>query len=348
VSFGPTAWVRPGRIAAVGAMALVLAACGGSGGGGSGAGSGAGSGGAGASTGDTSTATPTATTSTTTTLPGTGRPSVTLGDKNTTEQFVLGELYDLALSAQGFSVSLTRNIGPPNVSYQALEQGNLNLYPEYLNVWNTQVVNDQHQHGSVASAFETADVWAEEHQLELLQPSPGADTQGIAVTSAFARAHHLRTLADLARLSPTLTLGAPLQFTQSATALPALEAAYGLTPAKTVTVVIGDQYKDLLDGTIEAAYVQTTDGELATSQFRLLSDPKHVNGFGNIVPVVTASTVAAEGPVFVDTLNRVDALLSTQALRVLNAQVDLEQMDPLTVAKQFLEQHGLLSAASAP
>lgn len=328
--------MRLGLLVALASLSVLVAGCGGSGSG------------ATTSTRGSSTTTSSATTSTTTTLPGTGRPSVTLGDSNTTEQFVLGELYDLALSAQGFSVTLLRNIGPPAVSYQALQQGNLNLYPEYLNVWNSQLVHDQRQHGSVADAFETAETWASEHELELLKPTPGSDTQGIAVTTAFARAHHLRTLEDLARLSPTLTLGAPLQFTQSSTALPALEQAYGLTPTRTSTVVIGDQYKDLQDGRIEAAYVKTTDAELATSQFRLLGDPKHVNGFGNIVPVVTASTVAAEGPVFVDTLNQVDKLLTTQILRVLNAQVELDQMDPLPVARQFLEQHGLLSASTAP
>jgi osmoprotectant transport system substrate-binding protein len=326
---------RPGLLATVAAVSLLLAGCG----------SGGGSPTTGSSTGTTTTTS--ATTSTTTTLPGTGHPSVTLGDKNTTEQFIIGELYDLALSAQGFSVTLTRNIGPPAVSYQALEQGNLNLYPEYLNVWNSQVVHDQHAHGSVAQAFEVGQTWAAEHTLLLLQPSPGSDTDGIAVTTAFARSHHLRTLADLGRLSPTLSLGAPLQFTHGST-LPDLESAYGLTPAQTSTVVIGDQYKDLLAGKVRAAFVQTTDGELATSQFRLLTDPKHVNGFGNIVPVVTASTVAAEGSVFVETLNRVDMLLTTQVLRVLNAQVDVDHMDPLTVAKQFLEQNGLLSASTAP
>lgn len=336
MSLGLGILARAGAVGTAAAVSIILAGCG--------------SGGGAPTTGPSTsiTTTTSATTSTTTTLPGTGRPSVTLGDKNTTEQFIIGELYDLALSAQGFSVTLTRNIGPPAISYQALEQGNLNLYPEYLNVWNAEVVHDQHVHGSVAQAFEAGQTWAAEHTLELLQPSPGSDTDGIAVTTAFARSHHLRSLADLGRLSPTLNLGAPLQFTHGSRALPDLESAYGLTPAHTSTVVIGDQYKDLVAGKVQAAFVQTTDGELATSQFRLLSDPKHVNGFGNIVPVVTASTVAAEGPWFVVTLNRVDMLLTTQVLRVLNAQVDVDHMDPLTVAKQFLEQNGLLSPSAAP
>lgn len=337
--------LRVAWVAGLASLGLLVAACG------------SGGGASTTSTGDSpTTATTPSTTSTTTTLPGTGRPSVTLGDSNTTEQFILGELYDLALSDQGFSVTLTRNIGPPAVSYQALEQGNLNLYPEYLNVWNSQVVRDQHQpdcavmsaSACVAGAFEVGQTWAAEHQLELLEPTPGSNVTGIAVTTPYARANHLHSLEDLARLSPTLSLGAPLQLTQNSTTLADLESAYGLTPAKTYTVVIGDQYQDLQSGKIKAAFVQSTDAQLATSQFRFLSDPKHVNGLGNIVPVVTASTIAAEGPVFVQTLNRVDRLLTTRVLRRLNAQVDVNHMDPLTVAKQFLEQHGLLSASNAP
>ena len=43
--------------------------------------------------------------------PGTGKPAVTLGDKNFTEQFVLGQLYKQALEAKGYTVNLKANIG---------------------------------------------------------------------------------------------------------------------------------------------------------------------------------------------------------------------------------------------
>ena len=65
-------------------------------------------------------------------LPGTGKPPVTIGDKNFTEQFLLGELYAEALSAQGYTVQLNRNIGPTEVTLQALYSGRLDMYPEYL------------------------------------------------------------------------------------------------------------------------------------------------------------------------------------------------------------------------
>ena len=62
---------------------------------------------------------------------------MTIGDKNYTEQFVLGELYRLGLQAQGFTVQLNRNIGPTDVTLQALKARTLSLYPEYLNVFES-------------------------------------------------------------------------------------------------------------------------------------------------------------------------------------------------------------------
>src|SRR3984885_1201295 len=87
----------------------------------------------------TTTTTTTATTTTTVSLPGTGRPPVTIGDENTPEQFVLGQLYYQALKAAGFSVSLNQSIGPTAVIQQALANGQLAMYPEYLNTWDQSV-----------------------------------------------------------------------------------------------------------------------------------------------------------------------------------------------------------------
>ena len=57
---------------------------------------------------------------------------------------MLGELYTEALQAQGFTVQLNRNIGPTDVTLQALKAGTLSMYPEYLNVFDTAIAHDSH------------------------------------------------------------------------------------------------------------------------------------------------------------------------------------------------------------
>jgi osmoprotectant transport system substrate-binding protein len=294
----------------------------------------------------TSTPTTTSTTTSSTSssaLPGTGKPQVTIGDKNFTEQFVLGELYRQALQAEGFSVQLNRNIGPTDVTLQALKTGSLSMYPEYLNVFDTSIARASHSAHSRVAAFAIAEHYALAHGLELLTPTPFSDTDTIGVTVGYAAANHLNSLRDLGHLPASVTVGGPPQFEQSDPGLNTLERRYGFIVAGYKALAVGGQYTALNAGTVQAADVGTTDGQLATGNYRALSDPQHVFGWGNAVPVVTAAVLSAEGPAFAETIDRVSALLTTPVMRQLNQAVDVAGQDPATVAKQFLETHGVIT-----
>ncbi len=299
----------------------------------------------------TKTAAPvTATASSATTapaLPGTGRPLVAIGDKNFTEQFILGQLYQLALSAEGFNTTLTQNIGTTSVSQQAMQDGTLDVYPEYLNMFDSDIAGYSNSFPTLARAFTAGQSWAAGNGLVLLAPTPFSDTAGIAVASHYAQQNDLRSLYGLRRVATTLTLGAPLEFQSSPSGLTAIEQAYGFLPKSVQSVNIGVQYQALSAGTVQAAYVNTTDGGLSSPTYALLGDPRHAFGFGNVVPVATAAVIAAEGPAFANTINSVDTLLTTSVMRQLNADVDLDHETPETVAKAFLQADGLLTASGS-
>ena len=287
--------------------------------------------------------TSTTTSTTTAALPGAGRPVVTIGDKNYTEQFVLGQLYLQALKAQGFSVDITDNIGPPAVIRQALKSGSLAMYPEYLDVFNQTYTRLHRAVHSRQAAERAARHWARRHGLSLLAPTPFSDTDAIAVTDATAARHRLRTLGDLDRLAGHLVIGGAAQFEKAPPGLPSLAHAYGVAPASFQALAVGDQYNDLDGGTIGAAYVNTTDGQLATGDYRVLADPRRLFGYGNVVPVLSRSVAAKEGPAFTATIVRVDRTLTLRAMRTLNYAVDVAGQSPADVAKQYLETHGLLT-----
>ena len=287
---------------------------------------------------DTST-----TTSTTPALPGTGRPAISVGDKNYTEQFILGQLYVQALQAQGFSATLNQNIGPTEVTMQAMKAGSLSIYPEYLNVFNSAVAGYNRRFRTQLGAYKAAQRYATAHGLELLPPTPFSDTDGIAVTDAYGQENRLRSIGDLRRVDTQLTMGGAPQFQQAAPGLPTLAESYGVVPAAFKPLAVGDQYSALNAATIQAAYVSTTDAELATGNYQLLGDPHQIFGFGNVVPVVAGKVLAEEGPAFMDIIQRIDDRLTTDAMRQMNELVDVAQEDPATVAKEFLQTHGLLT-----
>ncbi|HLI60228.1 MAG TPA: glycine betaine ABC transporter substrate-binding protein [Solirubrobacteraceae bacterium] len=327
-------------LVAVLALGAGLAGCGGSPGGGSPRATGSAPAGSPPSATTTTTTTPGTTTTSTTTaaLPGAGKPAVTIGDKNYGEQFVLGQLYLQALRAQGFKVNINQGIGPTSVVLGSLKRHTLAMYPEYLNVINETFQRHRHPAKTLAGAYASASNWATQHGLVLLAATPFSDTTGIAVTDAYAAENHLRTLGDLLHVANTLVLGGALQF-KAGSAL----AKYGVAPLKFTPLAVGAQYTALDSGAVQAAYVTTTDGELATGDYRVLGDPENVFWFGNVVPVVTQKAASEEGPAFTATIDRVDRTLTLATMRQLNYAVDIAKLTPASVAQQYLQTHGLLT-----
>lgn len=298
------------------------------------------------STGDTA-ATSSATTATTP-LPGQGRPPVTVGDSNVyPEQFVLGALYEQALTAEGFSVSVNRNIGPVEVRVKALESGTVSVYPEYINVWDTSVAGYAGHFHSAHAAYQAGQQYALLNDMQLLNPTPFSDTGGLAVTLAYALQNDLKAIGDLRRVQATLTIGGPPQFQTDSPGLNQVEQTYGFVPTAFKALPVGAQYTALDQHTVQAAAVNTTDGQMASGQYVLLADPQHVFGWGNVVPVVSQKALVDEGPAFMATINEVSALLTPRVMRQLNADVAVLGEDPVKVAQQFLEAHHMVPVSQS-
>jgi osmoprotectant transport system substrate-binding protein len=270
--------------------------------------------------------------------PGYHRPTIVVGDMNTPEQFVLGALYSVALSQAGYNVNVTRNIGVPFVK-QSLKDGSVDVYPDYLVGWDRDVAGLKLSYPSLSKAYAAGARYAKRHGFELLTPTPGSGSGsfGLAVTSQFARQNHLHSMAGLAN-QPLLSYGLPLGFG----GLWRAERAYGFKAGVVEPVLTGAQYSALASGAVQVAYAGSSDPQLDEPGYTLLADPKHVYGYGNIVPLTTPRVIRLEGPGFVRIINRVDALLTTTALRGLNSEVQLMGHDQTAVAEQFLAGNGLL------
>jgi len=127
-----------------------------------------------------------------------------MGDKNITGHVLLGNLYQEALSAQGFTVILNPNIGPTEVTIQAMESGRLDMYPEYLDTWNLTIAGYKRPFASTGTALRAARHYASAHGFTLLSPTPFSDTSAIGVTRSYALQNSLRTIGDLRRVAATV------------------------------------------------------------------------------------------------------------------------------------------------
>jgi osmoprotectant transport system substrate-binding protein len=275
------------------------------------------------------------------TQPGEGKPAVTLGTKNFTEQFVLGQLYKQALEAKGFEVALKQNIGSTEIADRALRSGQIDMYPEYIGIFNTAVAGDAKAYPDVEAAFAAGEAYAERNGFALLPLTPFSDTDALAVLPDYARANDLSSVADLASVRG-LRLGAPPEFRERETGLVGLERVYGIRDVDFSPLTIGLQYQALDDGKIDVADVFTTDGQLQGGRYVVLEDPKNVFGFQNVTPIVSTRVLEAQGPAFEETLNAVSRTLTTEAMQRMNAAVAIDKQSPADVARQFLQANRLV------
>ena len=274
--------------------------------------------------------------------PGAGKPPVTLGSKNFTEELILGQLYAQALRAKGYSVTLKSNIGDSELVNRELASGKIDGYPEYTGTILSVLAHDPRRTPDAAGAYARAADYERAHGATLLAMSPATDTDVLITNPAYATQHGLRSLSDLTALGSSATVAGPPEFRTRFDGMVGLREAYGVRALRFLPVKIGDRYRALADGRAQVAVAFTTDGELSQGGFTLLSDPQNIFGFQNVAFVVRTPLLASEGPAFAQTINSVTSKLSTQAMRVMNAAVDLDQQSPQAVARQFLAANGLL------
>ncbi|MEA2272671.1 MAG: osmoprotectant transport system substrate-binding protein [Solirubrobacteraceae bacterium] len=273
--------------------------------------------------------------------PGKGKPAVTLGDKNFTEQYILGELYAQALRAKGFTVKVKANIGSSEIIDKSLKSGKIDFYPEYTGVILSELAHQTKRPSDADAAYQAAKTFEEGRGFTLLPKTPFFDTDAIAVKPAYAQQNGLSTVADLKKLGAKFRLGAPPEFKTRFSGLLGLKSEYGVVPTFK-PLAIGLQYKALDQGKIDGADVFTTDGALGGGKYKLLTDPKNIFGFQNVAPIVSQKVLTEQGDGFAATLNAVNAKLTTEAMQTMNAAVDLDKKKPAAVARTFLQANGLL------
>jgi osmoprotectant transport system substrate-binding protein len=314
------------------ALMLTLAACGSS--------SSSSSSSTSSSTASTPAATPSTSSTTASSGPGADKPPVVIGDKNFTEEYILGALYQQALAAKGYKVTLKGNIGSSEITWKALTSGQIQMYPEYTGTLLSAIAGDDKPPTSAQQTYTLAQAYVKKHGFELLAQTPFYDSDALAATKAFASKNGLHTIADLNKLGKSVKLGGAPEFATRFAGLVGLKQEYGIDPTF-VPLAIGITYKAIDDGQVGVFDAFTTDAQLTSGKYVLLTDPKRVFGFQNVAPVVKASVVAAEGPAFEQTIDKVSSLLTLPAIRKMNAAVALDQQNPATVAHEFLAANGL-------
>lgn len=264
--------------------------------------------------------------------------SITLGTKNFTEEFVVGALYQQALTKAGCKVNYKPNIGATEVVDKALTSGQIDAYPEYTGESvatvfgiNKAVTSPQQEYALAKAAY------AKRGQV-MSAMTPFFDTDAIAVKKAFAQKYGLVSTADLKKV-PHFTLGARPEFLSREEGAAGMKKVYGVKNFSFKSLALGLQYQALDSGAVDAIDVFTTDPQLASGKYTVLKDPKNIFGFQNIALIMDKSKLSA-CPQAISTVDKINKLLTTSAIIAMNKAVALDKQQPGPVAAAFLKANG--------
>jgi glycine betaine/choline ABC-type transport system substrate-binding protein len=123
--------------------------------------------------------------------------SLTVGSANFPENVILGEIYALALKAQGATIESKMNIGARPKYWESLKKGSIDLFPEYTGSILIYIAQK-------STATSPDDVYAAltkalPPNLVALDQAEAQDSDAIVVTQETADKFKLKTIEDLGK-----------------------------------------------------------------------------------------------------------------------------------------------------
>jgi osmoprotectant transport system substrate-binding protein len=266
--------------------------------------------------------------------------TIVIGSADFTENEIVAEIYAQALEAKDVKVEKKLRIGAREAYLPALEDGEIDLIPEYTG--NLLLYIDPKATATESGAVEDALDDALPEKLETLEPAPAEDKDSYNVTSELSQKEGITSIGDLKKLG-TVKVGGNPEFETRPYGVPGLKSVYGVE--KVDFTAISDAggpatIKALKDGDVDVANIYTTTPAIAANDLVTLEDPENLIAAQNVVPLINE---AKASDVVEDTLDAVSAQLTTEDLLELNGRVDGEEKaSAATVAKEWLEEKGLI------
>jgi osmoprotectant transport system substrate-binding protein len=258
--------------------------------------------------------------------------TIVIGSQAYYSNEIVAEAYAQALEGAGYEVERNFSLGQRDVYVPAIVAGEVDLFPEYTG--NLLQYFDPNASATEAGAVYDALSVALPEGLSALAMSPATDQDSYNVTSEFASANNLSSIADLANLGSVRLGGAP-ELAERPYGPSGLLSVYGVTAEFTAT---GDTTVDsLIAGDIDMANVYSADPRINQLGLVTLADPEGLFLASNLVPI--ASAALDQGAI--DAINQVSLAMSAADLVAMNVRSVEEQLSAAQIAGDWLRSEGL-------
>jgi osmoprotectant transport system substrate-binding protein len=286
---------------------------------------------------------------------------VTVGNKNFTEQYIMGEMIKQLLEDRGFTVKLITDL-----STQALrggmEAGDIDISADYTGTaWEVHLGHkyepgiDNNQLYEMVKEEDAAKgfVW--------LDPMWNNNTYALVSWPEFAEEHDVTTLSDLAALyrekGEEIDTFVGFEFSTRPDGLPGLKEHYNfeVSEATLKTAAPGASLLALAEHQTDISMAFATDSTIAKHGWHVFQDDKAFFPPYDLIPYARKATLD-KYPEIADILNELVATFpgggkstspaivaeGQKVWQALNAKVDIDKMEPDEVAHEYLHEKGLI------
>ena len=270
--------------------------------------------------------------------------TINIATKPMTEGYILGQmLTELIEQDTDLKVNITNGVGGGTSNiHPAIVKGEFDLYPEYTGTsWETVLKKEASYDESKFDELQKE--YKEKYNLEYVNLYGFNNTYGLAVNKDIAEKYNLKTYSDLAKVSNNLIFGAEYDFFEREDGYKELQKIYNMDFKKKIDMDIGLKYQAMKDKKIDVMVIFTTDGQLAISDVVVLEDDKKMYPSYRAGTVVR-SEILSEYPELKPVLEKLNNILDDKTMADLNYQVESEGKKPEDVAREYLQEKGLLEA----
>jgi osmoprotectant transport system substrate-binding protein len=278
---------------------------------------------------------------------------VVVSSKIDTEGALLGNVILQVLQANGIEATDKISLGATPIVRGAITAGEIDIYPEYTgNAGFFYNVAEDPAWKDAKAAYEKAkQLDYDNAKIVWLTPAPANNTWAVAIAQDVASANNIKTFSDFGKYvagGGEVKLAASAEFVNSASALPAFQAAYGfeLKPEQLIVLSGGDTAATIAaaaqktDGA-NAAMVYGTDGAISSAGLVVLEDDKGVQPVYEPAPIIREA-VLKEHPEIETLLKPVFEKLDLVTLQTLNGRIQVGGEAAAAVATDWLTQNGFL------
>lgn len=276
---------------------------------------------------------------------------ITVGSKEFTEQVILGQMLVIALDEAGANVEDQTELAGTAVVRESLESGDIDAYWEYTGTAWADIFGEQEVIGDPDELLERVRERDEsENDITWGERGDFENTYALAQNQQTREELGVETLSDLAELSrespDDATLCIADEFATRDDGFPGMAEHYDMEiPDENIdTLDEGIIYNETADENPESCnfgMVFTTDGRIGALDLHVLEDDE--NFFPEYNPALSVRMeVAEQHPEFVDLANEIIGSIDFDTMRELNLRVDEEGELPADVARDHLNEAGII------